>query len=162
LTGENPSVTVRAKNAKNRKESVLPLPADLAADLRTHFGLALPGASAFPGAWKDKGGAMLAVDLEAAKIAAVDDTGCVVDFHALRHTFATLGAKAGIPLAVMQKLMRHSDPKLTANVYSHIRLVDEAVELTKLPALIPATGWEKEAARSTGTYDEIIAEMGWV
>jgi len=44
--------------------------------------------------------------------------GRVTDFHALRVTFGTELARHGVSLQLAQKLMRHSDPKLTANVYS--------------------------------------------
>ena len=46
----------------------------------------------------------------------VDGAGRVVDFHALRHTFGTLLAKAGVSMQVSQPAMRHSTPTLTANV----------------------------------------------
>jgi hypothetical protein len=60
----------------------------------------------------------------------------------------------------MQKLMRHSDPKLTAGVYTHLRLVDEAAEIAKLPAMLPSFGPESEAARATGTDDLTAADRG--
>ena len=37
-----------------------------------------------------------------------------VDFHALRATFATSLARADVPLVQAQRLMRHSDPRLTS------------------------------------------------
>ena len=49
-----------------------------------------------------------------------DADGQVVDFHSLRVTFNTLMARAGVSLAQRQALMRHSDPKLTANVYTRL------------------------------------------
>ena len=42
-------------------------------------------------------------------------------FHSLRSTFATHLAEAGVGLTTVQALMRHSDPKLTSNVYIHHR-----------------------------------------
>ena len=41
-------------------------------------------------------------------------------FHDLRHTTATLLLKAGVSLAVVQRILRHSDPRLTANTYGHL------------------------------------------
>ncbi len=41
-------------------------------------------------------------------------------FHDLRRTAATLLLKAGISLAVVQRILRHSDPRLTANTYGHL------------------------------------------
>ena len=54
-----------------------------------------------------------------------------LDFHAIgRYGFATLLGRAGVPLAQAQKLMRHSTPMLTAEVYTRFNLGDarEAVE----------------------------------
>ena len=47
-----------------------------------------------------------------------------VRFHDLRHTTATFLLKEGVPLAVVQKLLRHSDPKLTAEIYGHLDVAD--------------------------------------
>ena len=44
--------------------------------------------------------------------------GRKVDFHALRNTFTTKLARAGVPQRLVQELMRHSDPRLTAMVYT--------------------------------------------
>ena len=146
------TVTIRAESAKNRKEDTLPLRPELAADLNKRMALFLPTAKAFPGMRRDKGAKMLRVDLEAAGIPATDEYGRVVDFHSLRHTFGTLGAKAGIPLATMQKLMRHSDPKLTAGIYTHVLVADKADELAKLPELVAVVP-EAERIAKTGTAD---------
>ncbi len=61
-------------------------------------------------------------------------------------------ARNGVPLAVAQKIMRHSDPKLTSAFYTHILVADKARELSKLPA-VAATVPANEAAAKTGTTD---------
>jgi integrase len=38
----------------------------------------------------------------------------------LRHTFATRCARSGVGLVQAQHLLGHSDPKLTAKIYSHL------------------------------------------
>lgn len=43
-----------------------------------------------------------------------------VHLHGLRHTFATRMLEQGENLKVVQELLRHSDIKTTANVYSHV------------------------------------------
>ena len=53
-------------------------------------------------------------DLEAADIPYKDEKGRQVDFHSLRHTFATMLHANGANQAVAMKAMRQSDPKLTA------------------------------------------------
>ena len=58
--------------------------------------------------------------LEAAGIAREDEHGRKLDVHALRHTAASRFARNGAPLAVTQRILGHSDPKLTARVYVHL------------------------------------------
>ena len=43
-----------------------------------------------------------------------------IRFHDLRHSTATLLLREGVPLAVVQKVLRHEDPKLTAQTYGHL------------------------------------------
>src|SRR5437016_1930157 len=57
-------------------------------------------------------------DLRMAGIAKRDDRGRTLDVHALRTTFGTLLSRGGVPLRTAQAAMRHSDPSLTANVYT--------------------------------------------
>jgi len=72
-----------------------------------------------------------------------------VDVHSLRHTFATLLSKAGVVPRMAQELMRHSDIRLTMNVYTHLQLVDTAGAVETLPTI----GIQRQAAeqRATGT-----------
>jgi integrase len=42
-----------------------------------------------------------------------------IRFHDLRHTTATL-LRSGVPLVVVQKVLRDRDPKLTEAVYGHL------------------------------------------
>jgi site-specific recombinase XerD len=50
--------------------------------------------------------------------------GRKLDVHAMRHCFATRLARSGAPLVQAQQLLGHSDPNLTARVYSHLGLED--------------------------------------
>ena len=43
-------------------------------------------------------------------------------FHALRHTYVTELARAGVHPSVMQALARHSDSRMTMDVYTHVVL----------------------------------------
>ena len=47
-----------------------------------------------------------------------------MDRKSLRKTFGTHLAMAGVDLRVAVKLMRHSDPRLTMNVYTDPMLLD--------------------------------------
>src|SRR5262249_29771638 len=111
----------------------------------------------WPGNWaKDHRGAdMMRVDLEAAGIpyeVEGPDGPLYADFHALRHTYLTLGGRAGIDLRTLQELAGHSTPNLTAR-YSHRRLHDLAGAVEKLPRFLPdgRPDAEPQALRATGT-----------
>jgi len=100
---------------------------------------------------------MLRIDLGAAGIPyAIEgpDGPLYADFHALRHTYLTLGGRAGIDLRTLQELAGHSTPTLTAR-YSHRRLHDLAGAVEKLPAFLPGKG-PNEALAATGTDGESL------
>ena len=62
--------------------------------------------------------------LKRAEIPRVDAEGRKVDMHALRHTFASRLARSGAGLVQAQRLLGHSDPSLTARVYTHLDVED--------------------------------------
>jgi integrase len=43
-----------------------------------------------------------------------------IRFHDLRHTTASLLLMAGANPAAVQRILRHSDPRLTTEVYGHL------------------------------------------
>jgi hypothetical protein len=43
------------------------------------------------------------------------------DFHALRHSYLSALAAAGVGVKELQELARHSDPRLTLGIYTHAR-----------------------------------------
>jgi len=43
-----------------------------------------------------------------------------IRFHDLRHTTASLLLHSRVPMAVVQKVLRHRDPRLTSKVYGHL------------------------------------------
>jgi len=108
--GDKPSVSVRAGYSKRRREDVLPLRADTAADLGDFFGCKLPGANAFnmPKESGDVVDKLLRPDLADAReawLAAATSpqdrekrasTGflCYVDLRADSRTFTLLGTLA--------------------------------------------------------------------
>jgi integrase len=159
LDGPSPCLTLAAAHEKNRQGSTLPLRPDLAADLR---GWLADKLSAVQGEARRRGepiparldpaapvfdvpvrlSAILARDLKAAGIAAKDERGRVLDVYALRTTFGSMLARAGVPLTTAQRLMRHSDPKLTAVTYTDPKLLDMAGAVEALPALPLNAGGE--------------------
>jgi integrase len=55
-----------------------------------------------------------------------------IRFHDLRHTTATLLLKARVPLAVVQRILGHSSPTVTAGVYGHLDVDDMRAGLEQL------------------------------
>ena len=64
-----------------------------------------------------------------------DSSGRFADFHANRHTFITNLCKAEISPKTVQTLARHSDIRLTMNLYSHVDLEDQSAAISKLPGI---------------------------
>ncbi len=144
------TVTVEAGYSKRRRRDEQPIREDLAMLLQTY----LAGREANEPIFHipAKPGLMLREDLKAAGVPYKDGADRVVDFHALRHTFITHVVKSGASVKVCQELARHSDPKLTMNVYTHLTLHDRAKALDGLPGVTPE-GPKAETAMATGTYD---------
>ncbi len=74
--------------------------------------------------------------LERAKISRLDPEGGKLDIHALRHTFASRLCRAGVGIVHAQKLLGHSDPRLTAVIYTHLDLDDLRRAVQSLPSAL--------------------------
>jgi integrase len=148
LDADPPTATVRAAYTKNGHKAIQPLPPDVAQALRAYLAGRPEGAPLWPGDWPDEGAEMLRLDLAAADIPYRDAEGRVADFHALRHSYVTLLERSGVSPKVAQELARHSDIRLTMNVYTHTRLCDLAGAVKSLPALLSAG---PEVLSATGT-----------
>ncbi len=61
--------------------------------------------------------------------------GRVVDFHSLRVSFVTSLVMGGVNPKVAQVLARHSDIKLTMDIYTKIGADDQRAGLESLPSL---------------------------
>ncbi len=127
-------VMLRAKTTKNREAAVIPIPGRTVSMLSSLRGRAKGTAAVFKTIPTIR---TFYNDLAKAKVERESSAG-ILDFHALRVTFATLLALAGVPLVVAQRLMRHSDPRLTANVYTRIELHDKRAAVDKLGDLLVA------------------------
>ena len=55
-------------------------------------------------------------------------------FHDLRHTTATLLLRAKVDLHRVQRVLRHSDPRLTVGTYGHLLVEDLRESINLLPA----------------------------
>ena len=62
-------------------------------------------------------------DLQAAGIPYVDAKGEYPDFHSLRKTFGTMLTLAGVGQRTVMELMRHSDMRLTAKIYTDANML---------------------------------------
>jgi integrase len=127
---ENASVTVTAAYSKHRKQDVQPIRRDLAERL----GAFIVGKPLMEPIFKkpDKPVKMLKVDLAAAGIPYKDEAGRYCDFHALRHTFISRLARAGVSPAIAKELARHSTITLTIDYYTHVQ-EERRAALAKLP-----------------------------
>lgn len=151
LASDPATVHIRAENEKAGRGGTLPLRPELARDLDAYFKdrLAMPGASAFPNL-ASKGAEMLRADLDHAGIAwTADESGAVLDFHSLRHSFGTQLAASGVHPKVCQDLMRHASLDMTMNLYTHTLIGDRAKATASLPDFTAAP----EEQRKTGTAD---------
>ncbi len=63
-------------------------------------------------------------------------TGLSRGLHSHRKTFGTELARAGVSLATSQKLMRHSDPKLTSNIYTDLKNLDLLTAVSSMPSVV--------------------------
>src|SRR5439155_4976937 len=107
--------------------------------------------SVWPGEWHKDAAEMLRGDLAAAGIPYRDGAGRVADFHALRHSYITLLERSGVSPKMAQKLARHSDIRLTMNVYTHAQLHDLAGAVEGLPALLATSERGAMTLAATGT-----------
>ena len=175
LSGDEPSVTIAAAYAKNRRTDTLPLRPGTAAALTVHLAGKMPTATAFtmpaPGHLVD----MFRGDLADARqawldslrevrqrteaatgtfLCPVDEAGRYVDFHALRHTFISNLAGGGVHPKTAQTLARHSTISLTMDRYTHMRREDLAGALDALPDL---SGPLRQVDVATGTDGKAAA-----
>ncbi len=63
-----------------------------------------------------------------------DSQGRFADFHCLRHTFITNLSLSGVSPKIAQTLARHSDIKLTMNIYTHMNAQSQINAINTLPS----------------------------
>ena len=151
LNAPMPFIELRPETTKAKRADVLPVREDLAKLLTTSRGEA-----------EDDERVCLSIPsmdthkryLEKAEIPYLDDRGRRA-VHALRHSYGTLLAKSGVAPRVAMALMRHTDMRLTMNVYTDPRIFDLAGAVAKLPALTEPNG--AESVKGTGTAGDAAA-----
>jgi integrase len=168
LEAEPPFVVVRECSAKNKKEERVLLVPEMVEALRSYRPADWkPAALIFP-----KGiprASRLKVDAEANGVRYRDELGRYADFHALRYTWATFLQRNDVPQRFAMKLMRHSDIKLTAKVYTdemQLPIYDSIKNLprlgyTQIRAQIPgAEGQNGSQAVATGEGNGSAKALG--
>lgn len=131
------AIVLRAETTKAKRPDVLPLSQDVVAELRS-IRPEVMGADARVFANGMPSHHTWADDLSRAGIVArqtIDGTEVRVCFHSLRHTFATMLDAAGVTGRMKMALTRHTDPRLSEGVYTHVRSLALAEAVDRLPAL---------------------------
>jgi len=142
-------IMLRARTTKSKRADSLPIHEQLADELR---------------AWRPRNVSpndcvvstvphmkTLRADLALAGIAYKDIAGRYVDFHSLRVSLSTMLAAHKVSPRAAQALMRHTDPRLTAAVYTDERLLPLAAELQNVPAIPLKTEGGAIGLLATGT-----------
>jgi integrase len=181
LDDDPPSVTVEALYSKRRRRDSQVLHPELAAHIRAWLAEKQPSPRhlLFPvsgrvGGVERKTSKMMRVDLAAARAKWLDEEpelreqreksdyleyrdqqGRYADFHANRHTFITNLSRAGVSPKTAQTLARHSDVRLTLNVYSQTELAEKQQAIQRLSDLwecarVPS--WHRGARRGSWSH----------
>lgn len=110
---------IRFPVQKANREDVIPIDCELAAVLKQrHASMGSPSVGrVFPSTVMDR---TRDRDFARAGIQKRDARGHVVDLHAFRMTLGTAFVRAGVPLVVAQRMLRHSDLKTTMSYYIDI------------------------------------------
>ena len=170
---DEPAIALSGTAAKNGKDVLQPIPAELANELKPWL-IGRKAGPAFSMCNKGNVVRMLRDDMASARIAwfksmepglqrrnarqgdflrPIDADGRYADFHALRATYITTLARANVPVKVLQTLARHSDPKLTLNTYATMGISDMTAAVALLPNLnaIKSAERNQQVLRATGT-----------
>lgn len=150
LDVEPPTLTLTGAEDKAKRGDTIPLHPAAVAVLTGIAANTAAGEPLWPGGWwRDGAVAMLRRDLAAADIPYRDDRGEYADFHALRTTFVTNLARAGVPLQAAIRLARVTDAKLITHVYTRLRRDDLAAEVGKVPPPAPPAEPQARTRRRT-------------
>ncbi len=132
-----PHIKLRAETTKAGRGDTLALHPQLAETLRGHRPAAAKPSDRVVATVPNMN--VVRADLKFAGIDPGTRATGFVDFHSLRMTLSTMMAVGGMSQRARQAQMRHSDPRLTENVYMDVRLLPVAAELQRLPD-IPGGG----------------------
>ena len=148
-------IVLRANTTKSKRADSLPIHPQLADELRR---------------WKPAGATpsdnivstvpnmkVLRADLAFGNIPYKDSAGRYVDFHSLRVSLSTMLAANKVSPRAAQALMRHTDPRLTASVYTDEKLLPLAAELQSVPDI--ALNNHEPSDTETSALESIVANL---
>jgi integrase len=144
-----PYFELYANQSKSGKESWLPLRTDVVEKIKQHLEHRSKQGYKTLLFESPPGIRVFDADSQAAGIAKNDARGRVIDIHALRTTFVTHLAVAGVHPRVAQAAMRHSRIELTTNFYTDPVLLDVNGAVNEL------TDWAFTWPGRTDTLDAI-------
>ncbi len=137
LDAPQPFIDVRAETTKSKKAAIIPIIPVLAEALRREQSKGIHRSGrVFPRGLPSV--KTLTKDLGACGIPVEDERGYRVDFHALRHTFASLLASAGVSELARVKLARHSEWRQTDR-YTDPQSLPLFTEMEKFGASLPSS-----------------------
>jgi len=186
LAADPPTVTVEALYSKRRRRDTQVLHPELGRRIAAWLevknkepAVVLLPITARAGGYERKTAKMMRVDLAAARAAwimeAQDDATRLecersdflkyqdrqnrfADLHANRHTFITNLGRAGVSPKTAQTLARHSDLRLTMNVYSHTELTEKQQAIHQMGKLWECSGSAPEA--QIGKNGPVVSQSG--
>jgi integrase len=161
LSADNADVRVKACLAKNAKEAKQPIPPFIVSVLTALKASTRPEMServfvSFGRSINTAG--LIRDDLTAAGIELTDKDGNEICFHSLRNSYISFLANSQTPAKVVQKLARHSDPRLTFNTYARTFEPAEQKALNCMPDygnFVLSTCWDNNR-----TKQEILIDSG--
>jgi integrase len=135
LEAEIPSALLPARFTKNKKTARQPLPPGLAGQLREYLAGKPRNKPVWSGTWRDRPVSVLRRDLAKANVPyslPTLDGPKYADFHALRHSYLSALAAAGVGVKELQELARHADPRITLGIYTHARAESLGASVARL------------------------------
>jgi len=147
LEHKRPHLVARAATTKNRREALIPIHPELLEELRKAKPAGVDDGKPvfYRCANADR---RIQRDIRAAGIQRIDALGRKLCFHSLRYSFATKLASNGVSQRLAQELMRHSDPRLTASIYTDTTKLPAFDAVYELPWLAPSKELPSEKART--------------
>ena len=165
LDEAQPFALFREGTMKDKAKRAVPLRAEIAAALREARPKDVePTKKVFWFNWPTYD--ILKTDFKKAGIVKKDGLGRVVHFHSFRKTWQTLGVRHGVNQRAAQEILGHSDPSLTANVYTDVPALSLHSEMAKLPWITEAKPSAQIDAQKSGaaglsvSLPDILRQMG--